>query len=79
MRYYWPRTDVDVHEFLRDCVYCELAKGTKPSRQGFLQGWRQNKVMNMICMDLVGPIGGRESGHVAHKEPLQLLVITGPF
>ena len=79
VRYYWPRMDVDVHEFVRDCVYCELAKGTKPSRQGFLQGWRHNTVMNMICMDLVGPIGSRESGHVAHKEPLHLLVITDPF
>ena len=30
-------------------------------------------------MDLVGPIGSRESGHVAHKEPLHLLAITDPF
>ena len=79
VRYYWPRMGVDVHGFVRDCVYCELAKGTKPSRQGFLHGWRHSTVMNMICMDLVGPIGSRESGHVAHKEPLHLLAITGPF
>ncbi len=35
--------------------------------------------MNMITMDLVGPIGQRESGHVKHPRPLYLFVITDPF
>ena len=78
--YWWPSTDKDVHAFVRDCSYCELAKGTKPSRQGFLQGcWRHNAAMRMVTMDLVGPIGARESGHVQHVVPLHILVITDPF
>ena len=79
VRYYWPRMDVEVHEFVRDCVCCELAKGTTPSQQDFLKGWRHNTVMSMICMDLIGPIASRESRHAAHKELLHLLAITDPF
>ena len=35
--------------------------------------------MNMITMDLIGPIGGRDSGFVEHPKPLHILVITDPF
>ena len=59
--YWWPGLEQDVHKFVKNCVHCELAKGTKPSRQGFLQGWKHSAVMNMITMDLIGPIGGRDS------------------
>ena len=77
--YYWPRMDVDVHEHVRRCKFCELAKGTKPSRQGFLQGWRHSDVMQCITMDLVGPLGSVKTGHIHHTAPLYILVITDPF
>ena len=77
--YYWPDMHITVKEFVKNCRICELAKGTKPSRQGFLQGWKHNSVNKMITMDLVGPIGATETGHVAHKKPLYILVITDPF
>ena len=35
--------------------------------------------MNMVTMDLIGPIGGRDSGFVEHPKPLHILVITDPF
>ena len=57
VRYYWPRMDFGVHEFVRECVDCGLVKGTNPSRQGFLRDWRHNTAMNMIRMDLIGQIG----------------------
>ena len=30
-------------------------------------------------MDVVGPIGARESGHIQHVVPLHIVVITDPF
>ena len=30
-------------------------------------------------MDLIGPMGARETGHVRHAVPLYILVITDPF
>ena len=77
--YWWPSLVNDVHEFVRRCSHCELAKGYKPSRQGFLQGWRHSSVMHAVTMDLIGPIGARQSGHVKHARPLYILVITDPF
>ena len=35
--------------------------------------------MHAITMDLIGPIGARETGHVRHAVPLYVLVITDPF
>ena len=35
-RYWWPSLEKDTHDFVRRCAHCELAKGCKPSRQGYL-------------------------------------------
>ena len=78
-RYWWPSLEKDTHEYVRRCVHCELAKGCKPSRQGYLQGFRHSSVMHAITMDLIGPIGARETGHVRHAVPIYILVITDPF
>ena len=68
-----------MHEYVRKCKWCELAKSTKPSRQGFLQGWQHNAVNRMITMDLAGPFGATNTGLVQHKAPFYILVITDPF
>jgi len=78
-RYWWPSLEKDTHDFVRRCAHCELAKGCKPSRQGYLQGFRHSSVMHAITMDLIGPMGARETGHVRHAVPLYILVITDPF
>ena len=79
MNHYWPAMEKDIENFVRQCKLCELAKGTKPSRQGFLSGWRHSSVGQMICMDLIGPIGATNSGYLHHKQPFYVLVITDPF
>ena len=77
--HFWPSMEKDITKFVRECRHCELAKGTKPSRQGFLGGWRHNSVGHMICMDLIGPIGSTNSGYIHHTQPFYVLVITDPF
>ena len=46
---------------------------------GFLSGWRHNKEMIMICMDLIGPISKGSTGHIKHSTPTYIFVITDPF
>ena len=37
--YYWNTMEKDIQEYVITCELFQLAKGTKPSRQGFLGGW----------------------------------------
>ena len=77
--YYWNTMARDVQDFVSSCEVCQLAKGLKPSRQGFLTGWHHNKVLHQVCMDLMGPFDQQKSGLVHHPKPIYLLVITDPF
>ena len=76
---YWPNMEKDVQMFISHCEWCQLGKGNKPTRQGFLSGWRHNEVMHQVCMDLIGPISQGQTGHVEHKIPTYILVIVDPF
>ena len=77
--YYWNTMEKDVSEFVSRCQLCQLAKGTKPTRQGYLLGWNHNKVLHQVTMDLMGPFGHETSGHSKHPRPIYILVITDPF
>ena len=77
--YYWNTMEKDIQEYVSTCGLCQLAKGTKPSRQGFLGGWKHSKVLHTVCMDLIGPIGAEVSGAKAGAKPRHILVITDPY
>ena len=77
--YYWNTMEKDVSVFVSRCQLCQLAKGTKPTRQGYLLGWNHNKVLHQVTMDLMGPFGHETSGHSKHPRPIYILVITDPF
>ena len=78
VQYYWPKMEVAVQKFVKECRQCELAKGVKPTRQGFMHGWKHSQVHQMVTMDLIGPIGAPQSGKRG-KMPHYILVITDPF
>ena len=69
----------DIQKYVSTCELCQLAKGTKPSRQGYLSGWKHSKVLHTVCMDLIGPIGGEVSSGKAPHAPRHILVITDPY
>ena len=78
--YYWNTMERDIQDYVSTCELCQLAKGTKPSKQGYLHGWKHNKVLHTVCMDLIGPIGSNVSGgRAGSKTPLHILVITDPY
>ena len=77
--YYWNTMEKDIQKYVSTCELCQLAKGTKPNRQGYLGGWKHSKVLHTVCMDLIGPIGADVSGGKAEAKPRHILVITDPY
>ena len=69
----------DILKYVSTCELCQLAKGTKLSRQGFLSGWKHSKVLHAVCMDLIGPIGGEVSSGEAPHTARHILDITDPY
>jgi hypothetical protein len=53
-RYYWPRMDQDVRDYVRTCGPCQRAKATRQRSAGLLQpkGWSQP---GFLSVDLQGP------------------------
>ena len=76
--YYWREAEKDVQQYVSTCELCQLAKGAKSPRQGFLGGWRHSKVLHNICMDLSSPIWMEVSGGKG-PQPRHILVITDPY
>ena len=59
----------DVRKFVSECEACQLAKGTKPHRQGMSIGHRYTEPGTHLCLDLVGPVdtdtpGGSAANHI---------------
>ena len=77
--YYWNTMERDIQDYVSTCELCQLAKGTKPHRQGYLVGWKHSKVLHTVCMDLIGPIGTDVSGGRTEAKPRHILVITDPY
>ena len=55
-KYFWHKMEVDVRRYVAECAPCQLAKGTQPSRQGYLTGSNYHSALSMVCMDLMGPL-----------------------
>ena len=60
-------------------VACQLAKGTQPSRQGYLAGNTFHSSMSMVCMDLMGPLMSVNKGRRSAQQPVHIFVIVDPF
>ena len=62
-----------------ECVPCQLAKGTQPSRQGYLTGSNYHSTLSMVCMDLMGPLMSVNKGRRGVQHPVHIFVIVDPF
>ena len=54
--YYWPSMQQDIQQYVSNCEFCQLGKGTKPHRHGLALGHRFTEPGTHLCLDLVGPI-----------------------
>ena len=75
--YFWPQMEKDVAKHIRECELCQLAKGTKPHRQGLHMGHRYVGPLHSISMDLIGPIHTASSG-AGKRVPLYVWVACDP-
>ena len=76
--YFWPSMERDVADYIKECEICQLAKGTKPHRQGLLMGHHYTGPMHSISMDLVGPIHTQSAATKAVRTPLYIWVAVDP-
>jgi transposase InsO family protein len=62
-RFFWPRMNKDVHEFVRTCVDCQFAKAKRQHSAGLLQP-KQHNAPGVLSVDIQGPFprgtGGME-------------------
>ena len=73
-KYFWHKMEVDIKQCVSECVACQLAKGTQPSRQGYLAGNTFHSSMSMVCMDLMGLLLGCACRLTKDEE-----VLSSPF
>jgi hypothetical protein len=78
-KYFWHKMEVDIRQYVSECVACQLAKGTQPSRQGYLAGNTFHSSMSMVCMDLMGPLMSVNKGRRGAQQPVHIFVIVDPF
>ena len=76
-KYFWHKMEVEVRRYVAECVPCQLAKGTQPSRQGYLVGNSYHSTLSMVCMDLMGPLMSVSKGKKG--QPVHIFVIVDPF
>ena len=73
---YWREMEKDIQRYVSTCELCQLSKGTKPLRQGFLGGWGHSKVLHTIRMDLADrDIGAALSDTIFY---IQMMEKLGP-
>ena len=55
-RFYWPGCSDAVREWCRACPNCATRKSTAPRRRANLQTLRAGHPMQIVCVDIMGPL-----------------------
>ena len=70
-RFYWPNLAADVGDYVGKCLKCLKAKIPRPRRHGLLQQAERGGDLQVLSIDLIGPLPGRGAKYV--------LVMIDPF
>ena len=62
-RFYWPGCSDAVREWCRACPNCATRKSTAPRRRAKLQTLRAGHPMQIVCVDIMGPLPETEKGN----------------
>ena len=62
-RFYWPGCSDAVREWCRACRNCATRKSTAPRRRANLQTLRAGHPMQIVCVDIMGPLPETEKGN----------------
>ena len=61
-RFYWPGMSRSISDWCRTCPSCAARKGTGQRRRGALQTMKTRYPLEIIAMDIVGPLLPSKSG-----------------
>ena len=62
-RFYWPGMSRSVSDWCRTCPSCAACKGTGQKRHGALQNMKTGYPLEIVAMDIVGPLPPSKSGN----------------
>ena len=55
-RFYWPGCSEAVGEWCKGCIRCSTRKSSAPKRRAYLQTLRAGYPMQIVCVDIMGPL-----------------------
>ena len=61
-RFYWPGCTEAVKDWCRTCIRCTTRKTAAPKRKAPLQSLRAGYPMQIVCVDIMGPLPETEDG-----------------
>ena len=61
-RFYWPGCSERVREWCRACARCAMRKSPAPKNRAKLQSLRTGYPMQIVCVDIMGPLPITEKG-----------------
>lgn len=63
-KYYWPKMDEDIRNYVRNCEVCKATKPTNKVQKSPMGKYREaNRPWEMICIDFVGPLPRSRKGN----------------
>eukprot|EP01053_Blabericola_migrator_P005245 Blabericola_migrator_1__5244@NODE_2699_length_2446_cov_19_828079_g1687_i0_p1_GENE_NODE_2699_length_2446_cov_19_828079_g1687_i0NODE_2699_length_2446_cov_19_828079_g1687_i0_p1_ORF_typecomplete_len551_score39_10RT_RNaseH_2/PF17919_1/1_2e32RT_RNaseH_2/PF17919_1/6_9e03RT_RNaseH/PF17917_1/8_5e32rve/PF00665_26/2_6e02rve/PF00665_26/1_8e22Integrase_H2C2/PF17921_1/2_4e17Integrase_H2C2/PF17921_1/1_3e04zfH2C2/PF09337_10/2_7e08DDE_2/PF02914_15/0_0043_NODE_2699_length_2446_cov_19_828079_g1687_i03421994 len=62
-RYWWPNIRQHTKEFIASCRTCQQAKSGHERRQGLQRAIKANDAMDIVQLDIIGPLDPTEKGH----------------
>ncbi|RXN32180.1 Retrovirus-related Pol polyprotein from transposon 412 [Labeo rohita] len=71
-RFFWPRTERDIREYVKCCQRCILAKTPEPSARAPLENIRTSAPMELVCLDFW-------SAEDSKQHSVDVLVVTDHF
>ncbi|KAJ0001787.1 hypothetical protein NQD34_001583 [Periophthalmus magnuspinnatus] len=71
-RFFWPKMEIDIKEYVKCCQRCILAKTPDPSARAPLESIRTSAPMELVCLDFW-------SAEDSKQHSVDVLVITDHF
>ena len=62
-KFYWPRMNADIEEYIKSCEMCQQNKNPKGPQYGLLQPIPVSGIFDRLHIDIVGPLQPSHRGH----------------
>ncbi len=69
-RFFWPRMERDIREYVKCCQRCILAKTPEPSARAPLENIRTSAPMELVCLDFWSAEDSKQHGRISRDGSL---------